>query len=132
MHRRLLTAPCSASLKRNLEVTDESTTDVFSDEKALSPVKIETCKKKNLVRKKRKEKVGKRCYWELWNDKIQTPFEAFCKIFSDELLDLITIQTISYANQHKELYPPVTNKAAIVVLSFILLSGYCKVPYREL
>lgn len=46
MHRRLLTAPCSASLKRNLEVTDESTTDVFSDEKALSPVKIETCKKK--------------------------------------------------------------------------------------
>ena len=46
MHRCLLTAPCSASLKRNFEATDQSTTDAFSDEKVLSPVITETCKKK--------------------------------------------------------------------------------------
>ena len=45
---RLLTVPCSANIKRNLEATDESTADEFSDEKILSkpPEKKKKKKKK--------------------------------------------------------------------------------------
>ena len=63
---------------------------------------------------------------------IKTPLEAFSKKISNELFNMITIQANIYANQHKGLYPPVTNKEVIIVLSFLLLSGYCKAPWREL
>ena len=48
------------------------------------------------------------------------------------MVDIITIETNIYTNQHKGLNPPVANKEVIVVLSILLLSGYCKVPYHEL
>ena len=62
------------------------------------------------------------------NNTIKTPLEAFSKKTSDELFNMITIQANIYANQHKGLYPPVTNKEVIIVLSFLLLSGYRKAP----
>ena len=45
---RLLTVLCSTNIKRNLEATDESTADEFSDEKILSkpPEKKKKKKKK--------------------------------------------------------------------------------------
>ena len=62
------------------------------------------------------------------NNTIKTPLKAFFKKISDELVNMITIQPNIYANQHKGLYPPVTNKEVIIVLSFLLLSGYRKAP----
>ena len=62
------------------------------------------------------------------NNTIKTPLKAFFKKISDELVNMITIQANIYANQHKGLFPPVTNKEVIIVLSFLLLSGYRKAP----
>ena len=62
------------------------------------------------------------------NNTIKTPLKAFFKKISDELVNMITIQANIYAKQHKGLYPPVTNKEVIIVLSFLLLSGYRKAP----
>ena len=48
------------------------------------------------------------------------------------MLDIITAQTNIYANQHKGLNPPATSEEIKVVTSSLLLSCYCRVPYREL
>ena len=66
------------------------------------------------------------------SDSIKTHFDAFWNIYSDHLLDIITTQTNIYANQHKGLNPPATSEEIKVVISILLLSGYCRVPYREL
>ena len=48
------------------------------------------------------------------------------------MLDITTTQTNIYANQHKGLNSPATSEEIKVVISILLLSGYCRVPYREL
>ena len=48
------------------------------------------------------------------------------------LTEMFTIHTKIYANRYKELNSPVTNEEVVVVLSILLQSRYCKVPYREL
>ena len=45
---------------------------------------------------------------------------------------LINTQTNIYANHHKGLNPPATSEEIKVVISILLLSGYCRVPYRKL
>ena len=66
------------------------------------------------------------------SDSIKTPFDAFWNIYSDDLLDINTAQTNINANQQKGLNPPATSEEIKVVISTLLLSGYCRVPYREL
>ena len=66
------------------------------------------------------------------SDSIKTPFNAFWNNYSDDLLDIITTQTKIYANQHKGLNPPATSEEIKVVISILLLPGYCRVPYRKL
>ena len=60
----------------------------------------------------------------------------FWNIYSDDLLDIITTQTKTYAI-HKGLNPPATSEEIKVALNLLLLSSYCRVPwagyqYREL
>ena len=66
------------------------------------------------------------------SDSIKKPFDAFWNIYSDDLLDIITTQTNIYANQHKVLNAPATTEEIKVVISILILSGYCRVPYCEL
>ena len=66
------------------------------------------------------------------SDPIKTPFDAFWNIYNDNLFDIITTQTNIYAKQHKGINPPATSEEINVVISILLLSGYCRVPYREL
>ena len=65
------------------------------------------------------------------SDSIKKPFDVW-NIYSDDLLDIITTQTNIYANQHKGLNSPATSEEIKVVISISLLSGYFRVPYREL
>ena len=44
----------------------------------------------------------------------------------------MTTQNNIYANQHKGLNPPATSEEIKFVISILQLSGYCRVPYREL
>ena len=44
------------------------------------------------------------------SDSIKTPSDAFCNIYSDNLLDVITTHTNIYANEHKGLNPPATSE----------------------
>ena len=62
------------------------------------------------------------------SDSMKTLFNAFCNIYSENLLDIITTQT----NGHKGLNPPATSEETKVAIDILLLSGYCKVPYCEL
>ena len=48
------------------------------------------------------------------------------------MFDKITTQTNIYANQLKGLNPLATSEEIKVVISILLLSGYCRVPYHEL
>ena len=66
------------------------------------------------------------------SNSIKTPFDAFWNIYSDDLLVIITIQTNIYVHQRKGLNPPATTEEVKVVISILLLSGYFRVPYREL
>ena len=66
------------------------------------------------------------------SDSIETPFDAFWNIYNDGLLDIITTQTNIYATQHKGLNPPATSEKIKVVISILLLSGYCMVPCQDL
>ena len=134
MPRRLLTAPCSTNtVKQNLDESNQT-----SDDESCEPLpKRQKQKKKD--RKWKKADIDsahdiadpKELPAEL-SDSIKTPFDAFWNIYSDELLDIITTQTNIYANQHKGLNPPATSEEIKVVISILLLSGYCRVPYREL
>ena len=56
----------------------------------------------------------------------------FGNIYSDDLLDIITTQTNIYDNQQKGLNPPATSEEIQGCYQHLLLSGYCRVPYREL
>ena len=66
------------------------------------------------------------------SDSIKTPSDAFCNIYSDNLLDVITTHINIYANEHKGLNPPATSEETKVAINILLLSGYCRVPYCEL
>ena len=52
----------------------------------------------------------------------------FWNIYSDDLLDIITTQTKTYAI-HKGLNPPATSEEIKVALNLLLLSSYCRVPW---
>ena len=58
--------------------------------------------------------------------------KASWNIYSDDLLDVITTISNIYANQYKGLNPPTTSEEIKDVTSILLLSGYFRVPYREL
>ena len=66
------------------------------------------------------------------SDSMKTTFDAFWNIYSDEMLDIIITKTNIYANQHKGLNSPATSEEMKLLISILLLSGYSRVPYREL
>ena len=66
------------------------------------------------------------------SDTHKTHFDTFWNIYSDDLLDIIAILTNIFANQHKGLNTPATSEDIKVVISILLFSGYCRVPYCEL
>ena len=53
-------------------------------------------------------------------------------MFSNELIEHVGSHTNLYATQHGCINPPVSQDEMHVVLGVLLLSGYCRVPYREL
>ena len=65
-------------------------------------------------------------------EQIKTPFDAFYQFFDDELIEEIVLLTNLYLSQHKGLSSPMTVEEIKVFINIMVLSGYCKVPNREL
>ena len=134
MPRRLLTATYSTNtVKQNLDESNQTSDDESYEQLPKRP------KQSKKERKWKKADIDSahdiadpnELPVEL-SDSIKTPFGTFWNIYSDDLLDIITTKTNLYANQHKGLNPPATSEDIKVVISILLLSGYCRVPYREL
>ena len=134
MPRRLLTAPCSTNTaKHNLDESNQTCDDESYEQ---LPKRQKQNKKERKWKKADTDSAHdiadpNELLAEL-SDSIKTPFDTFWNIYIDDLLDIITTQTNIYANQHKGLNSPATSKEIKVVISILLLSGYLRVPYREL
>ena len=68
---------------------------------------------------------------QLTRDTVKSPLDCFYSMFSPDLLTYITSQTNLYASQHGQTLNADESEIRTVI-AIILLSGYCKVPYREL
>ena len=134
MSHRLLTAPCSTNaVKQNLDESNQTSDGELCE---LLPKRQKQKKKYRKWKKADSDSAHdiadpKELPAEL-SDSIKTLFGVLWNIYSDEYLDIITTQTSICANQHKGLNPPATSEEIKVVISILLLSGYCRVPYREL
>ena len=130
----LLTAPCSTNtVKHNLDESNQTSDDESYEQ---LPKRQKQNKKERKWKKADTDSADdiadpNGLPAEL-SDSIKTLFDAFWNIYSDDLLDIITTQTNIYANQHKGLNSPATSEEIKVVISILLLSGYFRVPYREL
>ena len=68
---------------------------------------------------------------QLTRDTVKSPLDCFYPMFSPDLLTYITSQTNFYASQYGQTLN--ANESEIItVIAIVLLSGYCKVLYREL
>ena len=68
---------------------------------------------------------------QLTRDTVKSPLDCFYSMFSADLLFYIISQTNLYAFQHGQTLNAAESEIRTVI-AIILLSGYCKVPYREL
>ena len=69
---------------------------------------------------------------EEWKEIIKSPIDAFRAMFSDDLVLHVTNQTKLYAVQHGKGNLNILEDEIRTLIAFLLLSGYCKVPYRNL
>ena len=67
---------------------------------------------------------------EEWKKIIKSPMDAFKAMFSDDLVLHVTNQTNLYAVQHGKGNLNILEDEIRTFISFLLLSGYCKVPYH--
>ena len=67
-----------------------------------------------------------------WKEIIKSPIDAFKAMFSDDLLLHVTNQTNLYAVQHGKGNLKILEDEIRTFIAVLLLSGYCKVPYRDL
>ena len=132
---RLLTPLCSTNtVKQNLNGSDQT----VDDESHKQPSKRHKQNKKE----RKWKKVSIHSAHNIIVDPNESPaelpnfrkttFDAFWNIDSDDLLDIITTQTNIYAQQHKWLNPSATSEEMKIVISILLMSGYCRIPQREL
>ena len=134
MPRRLLTATyLTNTVKQNLDESNQTSDDESYEQlpKRLKETKKERKWKKSDIDSPHDIADPNELPVEL-SDSIKTPSGTFWNFHSADLLDIITTKTNVYANQHKGLNPPATSEDIKVVISILLLSGYCRVPYREL
>ena len=69
---------------------------------------------------------------EEWKEIIMSPIDAFKAMFSDDLVLDVTNQTNLYAVQHDKGNLNILENEIRIFIAVLLLSGYCKVPYRDL
>ena len=69
---------------------------------------------------------------EKWKEIIKSPIDAFKAMFSDELVLHVTNQTNLYAVQHGKVNLTIAENEIRTFITVFLLSGYYKVPYRDL
>ena len=69
---------------------------------------------------------------EEWEQIIKSPIDAFKAMFSDDLVLHVTNQTNLYAVQHGNGKLNILEDEIRTFIAVLLLSGYCKVPYRNL
>ena len=62
---------------------------------------------------------------------MKSPLDCFYSMFSPDLLTYITSQTNLYASQHDQTLNADESEIRTAI-AIILLSGYCKMLYREL
>ena len=68
---------------------------------------------------------------EEWKEIIKSHIDAFKAMFSDDLVLHVTNQTNLYAVQHGKGNLNILEDEIRTFISVLLLSGYCKVPYRN-
>ena len=64
------------------------------------------------------------------NATIDTPLDAFFSLFSKNLVNEITQQTMICAQQRGKIDFFVTTEEAVCFVGILILSGYTPVPYR--
>ena len=69
---------------------------------------------------------------EEWKEIIKLPIDAFKGMISDDLVLHVTNQTNLYAVQHGKGNLDILEDEMRTSIAVLLLSGYCKVPYRNL
>ena len=69
---------------------------------------------------------------EEWKEIIKSPIDAFKAMFSDNLVLHVTNQTNLYAVQHDKCNLNILEDEFRSFIAVLLLSGYCKVPHRNL
>ena len=69
---------------------------------------------------------------EEWKEIIKSHIDVFKAMFSDDLVLDVTNQTNLYAVSHGKGNLNILEDETRTFISIVLLSGYCKVPYRNL
>ena len=69
---------------------------------------------------------------EEWKEIIKSPIATFKAMFSDDLVLHMTNQTNLYAVQHGKSNWNILEDEIRTFIAVLLLSGCCKVPYRDL
>ena len=67
---------------------------------------------------------------EEWKEIIKSSVDAFKAMFSDDLVLHVTNKAKLYAVQHGKGNLNILEDEIRTFISFLLLSGYCKVPYH--
>lgn len=125
--RRLL----NANAETNLIPTETPPTDCI--------VEAPSKRSKKSVRKWRKKcdiktdfnKCPQMEYSSLLKNEVKKPLEAFKKMFSSDFLTLVTEETNRYSIQNGNENLSVSENEIMVTIAILLLSGYCRVPYRD-
>ena len=76
--------------------------------------------------------LGPSAVLEEWKEIIKSPIDAFKAMFSDELVLHVTNQTNIYTVQHGKVNLNILEDEIRTFIAVSLLSGYCKVQYRDL
>ena len=69
---------------------------------------------------------------EEWKETINSRISAFKAMFSDDLVLHVTNKTNLYVVQHGKGNLNILENEIRTFIAVLLLSGYCKVPYRDL